>query len=167
MKIKRIIYAVCIFMIALFFQGNIAKALDIPTGNKTIQECINWTNNLQLGTSVSSVLVPYHEPGFNRPQQQLVNDKNEPVLIVYCRTGWVADGLTTDDEFTPLVFTNNILTSVGWAALGGPKTFANRALSQQQQQQALQLELQRRQHEQNFWKGVQDFGLCLGGYITC
>jgi hypothetical protein len=41
------------------------------------------------------------------------------------RTGWVSDGLTTDDEFTPYVFTDEVLTSIGWVALGGPKTTAS------------------------------------------
>jgi hypothetical protein len=44
------------------------------------------------------------------------------VEIYYFRSGRQPDGLTTDDEFTPYVFTNGILTAIGWAALGGPKS---------------------------------------------
>lgn len=44
------------------------------------------------------------------------------IEIYYFRSGWQPDGLTTDDEFTPYVFTNRILTSIGWTALGGART---------------------------------------------
>ena len=169
MKIKRIIYAVCIFMIAIIFHGNTATAINVTTEgtHRTMQECANLINKLQIGTSAANVEIPYHEPGSSRPMEKFTDSNGQMVVIAYCRTAWVSDSQMTDDEYTPLVFTNGVLTSLGWRALGGPKTFANRALSQQQQQQAMQLELQRRQHEQNFWKGIQDFGLCLGGYITC
>lgn len=48
---------------------------------------------------------------------------NDLIEIYYFRTGWQADGLVTDDEFVPYVFTNGELTAIGWTALGGPKTF--------------------------------------------
>ena len=38
------------------------------------------------------------------------------------RSSQQPDGLTTDDEFTPYIFTNGILTGIGWTVLGGPKT---------------------------------------------
>ena len=44
------------------------------------------------------------------------------VEIYYARSGRQPDGLTTDDEFTPYVFTNGKLTAIGWTTLGGPKT---------------------------------------------
>ena len=33
-----------------------------------------------------------------------------------------ADGLTTDDEFTPYIFNNGKLVGIGWQVLGGPKS---------------------------------------------
>lgn len=47
---------------------------------------------------------------------------NNVIEIFYFRSGWISDGLITDDEFTPYVFTNGMLTSIGWVALGGAKT---------------------------------------------
>ncbi len=49
---------------------------------------------------------------------------NDDVLveIYYMRTGWVSDGITTDDEFTPFIFNNGQLVGIGWASLGGPKS---------------------------------------------
>ena len=42
--------------------------------------------------------------------------------IHFFRSGRQPDGLTTDDEFTPYVFKNGVLTAIGWTVLGGPKT---------------------------------------------
>ena len=41
------------------------------------------------------------------------------VEIYYARTLRQADGLTTDDEFTPYVFNNGKLVGIGWTSLGG------------------------------------------------
>lgn len=61
-----------------------------------------------------------------RPPEMLtiqnVDGSTSHIEIVYYRTGWQSDGLLTDDELTPYVFKDGILTSVGWTALGGPKT---------------------------------------------
>jgi len=50
--------------------------------------------------------------------------KKEGVLveILYFRSGWQSDGLTTDDEFTPYLFNDGKLVAVGWAVLGGAKS---------------------------------------------
>ncbi|MEA1884020.1 MAG: DUF3192 domain-containing protein [Thermotogota bacterium] len=44
------------------------------------------------------------------------------VEILYFRSGWQPDGLTTDDEFTPYLFNNGKLVAIGWVTLGGPKS---------------------------------------------
>jgi hypothetical protein len=44
------------------------------------------------------------------------------VEIIYFRSGWQSDGLTTDDEFTPYIFNDGKLVAIGWATLGGPKS---------------------------------------------
>lgn len=44
------------------------------------------------------------------------------VEIIYFRSGWQSDGLTTDDEFTPYLFNDGKLVAIGWAILGGPKS---------------------------------------------
>lgn len=46
----------------------------------------------------------------------------ELVEIYYFRSGWHADGLNTDDEFTPYIFRNGKLTHVGWRTLTGART---------------------------------------------
>jgi hypothetical protein len=42
--------------------------------------------------------------------------------IVYIRSGHVADGALTDDEYTPFLFQDGVLIGYGWTALGGKKT---------------------------------------------
>ena len=54
------------------------------------------------------------------PDKYLQNGKR--IEIYYMRSGRQADGLTTDDEFTPYVFEDDTLIAIGWAALGGAKT---------------------------------------------
>jgi hypothetical protein len=44
------------------------------------------------------------------------------VEILYFRSGWNSDGLTTDDEFTPYIFNDGKLVAVGWHTLGGTKS---------------------------------------------
>ena len=48
------------------------------------------------------------------------------IEIHYVRSGWVRDGLTTDDEFTPYIFNNGILVAIGWTTLGGPKSISKK-----------------------------------------
>lgn len=50
--------------------------------------------------------------------------KKEGVLveILYFRSGWQSDGLTTDDEFTPYLFNDGKLVAVGWEVLGGARS---------------------------------------------
>jgi hypothetical protein len=44
--------------------------------------------------------------------------------IVFFRSRTFADGIVTDDEFTPYVFEDGVLVAIGWTAIGGPKTQA-------------------------------------------
>jgi hypothetical protein len=44
------------------------------------------------------------------------------VEIYYARSARQADGLTTDDEFTPYVFNDGKLVDIGWTAIGGAKS---------------------------------------------
>jgi len=44
------------------------------------------------------------------------------VVIYYARTLRQADGLLTDDEFTPYVFNNGELVGIGWTSIGGAKS---------------------------------------------
>jgi hypothetical protein len=60
--------------------------------------------------------------GALRRPPEAFSTEHETVEIYYFRSGWVQDGKSTDDEFTPFVFRNGRLASIGWQALGGPKS---------------------------------------------
>lgn len=87
---------------------------------------------VELGASKEAVL-PALEP---TQSSLLVGQRKLPdryvqgtltVEIYYFRSGRQPDGLTTDDEFTPYMFVDGKLVSIGWAALGGPPTAARGA----------------------------------------
>jgi len=61
------------------------------------------------------------EPGERKYSEKYING-NTLVEIYYYRSLRQADGITTDDEFTPYVFNDNKLVAIGWQSLGGPKT---------------------------------------------
>jgi hypothetical protein len=77
---------------------------------------------------VLSILGPSQEHlrgELRRPPEAFTTD-HETVEIYYFRSSWTRDGKSTDDEFTPFVFRNGRLTSIGWQALGGPKSVGER-----------------------------------------
>ncbi len=55
-------------------------------------------------------------------QPDMYTKNGVSVEILYFRSGWQSDGLTTDDEFTPYIFNDGKLVAVGWAVLGGAKS---------------------------------------------
>jgi len=55
-------------------------------------------------------------------QSDMYKKNGVRVDIIYFRSGWNPDGLTTDDEFTPYIFNDEKLVAVGWQTLGGTKS---------------------------------------------
>jgi hypothetical protein len=93
----------------------------------SIEKYSDQARVVQLGDpkeKVLSILVPTQEdlkPDERKSAESFL--KNDVRTDIYFfRSRRQGDGLTTDDEFTPYVFTNGVLTAVGWTALGGPKT---------------------------------------------
>ena len=95
--------------------------------DRAIAEYNSAMKQIQIGDSRNKVI-----PILDSTQQNLdpKNRKNpdqlikrgKKIFIYYARTGRQPDGLSTDDEFTPYVFVNDKLQSIGWHALGGPKS---------------------------------------------
>jgi hypothetical protein len=73
---------------------------------------------------VIGILKPSQKRLSNSEIKQSDMYKKEGVLveILYFRSGWNSDGLTTDDEFTPYVFNDGKLVAVGWQTIGGAKS---------------------------------------------
>ncbi|MDH5561845.1 MAG: DUF3192 domain-containing protein [Deltaproteobacteria bacterium] len=84
-------------------------------------------HTIELGDSkknVLSTLLPTQESlcdTCRKSPEKFMRD-GKKVEIYFMRTGWTQDGKTSDDEFTPYVFTDGFLTGIGWENLGGPKT---------------------------------------------
>jgi len=95
--------------------------------HSSIKKYYSVADQVQLGDSkekVFGILVP--------TQVKLPYDEMKPadfymegedfMEIHYFRSGRQPDNLTTDDEFTPYVFKNEVLIAIGWKTLGGPKS---------------------------------------------
>lgn len=96
--------------------------------NKTVKNYRIGSNQIVLGDSLEKVMSVF-EPLQNRlaqqflkPSEQYITEDGKHIYIYYVRSGWTSDGLTTDDEFTPYMFENKKLISIGWQALGGEKS---------------------------------------------
>ena len=94
---------------------------------QTVDDYIAAAPRVSLGMSkaeVIEILQPSQKRLSSTEIKQPDMYKKDGVLveILYFRSGWQSDGLTTDDEFTPYLFNDNKLVAKGWAILGGPKS---------------------------------------------
>ena len=94
---------------------------------KAIREHQKVSHMIKLGDSKSKVikiLAPTQKGLYLKdarlPEKYL--EGNDRVEIYFIRSRHIADGLTTDDEFTPYCFKNGVLTGIGWQQLGGAKS---------------------------------------------
>lgn len=95
----------------------------------TIDDYMAAAEKISLGMTkpqVVEILQPTQKRLFNTEikQPDMYEKDGAVVEILYFRSGWQPDGINTDDEFTPYLFKDGKLVSVGWTALGGPKTHA-------------------------------------------
>jgi hypothetical protein len=98
----------------------------------TIDDYMAEAPKVKLGMSIEEVkkiLEPSQQRLKNTDIKQPDMYEKEGVLvdILYFRSGWQDDGITTDDEFTPYLFNDGKLVAVGWEILGGPKSHAQAA----------------------------------------
>ena len=98
--------------------------------NNTLQNYARVENQISLGDSKEKVLalleplqrnLPYDE---RKPSETYIKN-GKTYFIYYMRSRLISDGVATDDEFTPYQFEDGKLISIGWTALGGPKTVAH------------------------------------------
>lgn len=96
---------------------------------QTVDEYDAAESQVQLGDSkqrVLEILEPTQKHLTNsewRKRPDRYTEEGVLVEIYYFRSGLQSDGLTTDDEFTPYIFNNDKLVGIGWAMIGGPKTY--------------------------------------------
>lgn len=91
---------------------------------EAIKEYQAAESKVKIGDSkeeVLGILQPTQEklsPEYKRAPEHWVDTKNgKTVDLNYFRSGWIADGKLTDDEFIPYLFLDNTLIAVGWNAL--------------------------------------------------
>nr|MBA2253430.1 hypothetical protein [Nitrospirales bacterium] len=73
-----------------------------------------------LSPSQDRVPSMYRRPSESYVRYEAENTTRE-IDIYYFRSARYPDGLNADEEFTPYVFTDGVLTAIGWTALRGPK----------------------------------------------
>jgi hypothetical protein len=102
---------------------------------RTVDEYVAAAPKVSLGMTKAEV-VELLKPSQSRlrntdvRQPDMFTKAGALVEILYFRSGWQDnENFTTDDEFTPYLFKDGKLASVGWVTLGGPKSQAQ-ALSQ-------------------------------------
>jgi hypothetical protein len=93
----------------------------------TVDDYMLSSPKVRLGMTKNDVIVilqPSQKRLSNTQIKQPDVYKKDGVLveILYFRSGWQSDGLTTDDEFTPYLFNDGKLVAIGWAILGGAKS---------------------------------------------
>ena len=76
-------------------------------------------------SEVVSTLPDQSKLGAHGRVPSFFKDGGNDVAVYYYRTARIPDGMATDDEFTPYIFVNGRLTSIGWQALGGPRNYGN------------------------------------------
>lgn len=94
---------------------------------KVVDDYVAVAQNVNLGMNMQQVdgilaasQAPLSSTETKRPDKYIKSGVN--VDIVYYRSGWNSDGLTTDDEFTPYIFNDGKLVAIGWQTIGGPKS---------------------------------------------
>lgn len=120
-------------LVPLAFLWTVSSCAQIVNFNATndirnsISKYYSVASKIKLGDSrekVFEILDPTQSslPRIYRKASDVFIKDENIVEVHYYRTGHISDGLTTDDEFTPYLFKNGKLESIGWLALGGPKT---------------------------------------------
>ncbi len=101
--------------------------------NRAISLHRQGAQQIRIGDSKSSVLHNLR-PAFlatkssEHRTQEMFMRKGKTIEIHYVRSGWIADGANTDDEYTPYIFEDDVLVAIGWRTLGGAKTRGNTAI---------------------------------------
>ena len=120
-----IIKLVSTLLFAILFTGcGAVHELQVKSATSSYFEVAQKVDLGDSKDSVLNLLLPTQKglsATLTKSSEKYVND-DVLVEIYYMRTGWVSDGITTDDEFTPFIFNNGQLVGIGWASLGGPKS---------------------------------------------
>ena len=117
-------------LIVLFLLTTVISSCAVSTVfevDANIKEYNSHSHKISLGDSkekfletIYSLQVDLHDK-YKKPPESYLKD-GVIVEIFFMRSRRQADGLTTDDEFTPYIFNDGKLVAVGWTSIGGPIT---------------------------------------------
>jgi len=115
------------YLISSIFSISLLSGCAMSPYQQTVDDYVVAYQNISLGMlkhEVVSILTPSQKrmSSSELKQPDMYKKDGVNVDILYFRSGWNSDGLTTDDEFTPYVFNNDKLVAVGWQSLGGAKS---------------------------------------------
>ena len=113
-----------LFYITIFSLCGCGTAYRIDNASDQYRQASSYIN---LGDSKEKVLKILSSSQADLSASQVKSPEKfmkgkDIIEIHFMRSGRQPDGLTTDDEFTPYYFKNNILTGIGWQQLGGAKS---------------------------------------------
>ena len=127
-------FARCLILF-LFLAGCYADTAMIEYNNN--KHLVRLGDNINKALPILNNIQRTVPSDWLRPSDQFI-ENGKRYYVHYQRTGHTSDGVNTDDEFSPYVFIDDTLVSIGWAALGGPKTTGNAAAAAYNNQQASQ-----------------------------
>ncbi|MCK4883206.1 MAG: DUF3192 domain-containing protein [Candidatus Omnitrophica bacterium] len=112
------------FSLVVFLMYGCTTTSDVI--DEAVREYYTVQDEIKIGDSKEDVLAllelsqSHLKPVSQKPSARFTKD-GSVYDIYYVRTGRVPDGQTTDDEFTPYIFENDVLIEIGWDYLGGEK----------------------------------------------
>ncbi|MEM1434302.1 MAG: hypothetical protein AAGG11_09630 [Pseudomonadota bacterium] len=97
----------------------------VDTGSRyadTVDDYAAVAPHVALGMSlaqVNTLLAPtqLRLDNVERRPDEVFRNNSQEVLVRYYRSGWQPDGRLTDNEYTPYLFIDQTLVSVGWLPL--------------------------------------------------
>ena len=100
-------------------------ALQIDQASREFNKVQDQVSLGDFKDKVLAILNPTQEnvPLNSRKKADKYIKESVLIEIYYMRTSRQSDGITTDDEFTPYIFNDGKLVGIGWALMGGPKSY--------------------------------------------
>lgn len=131
---------------------------------KSLRNVEKTSNTIKIGDDqeatvkkLETAMQPYNNRFEKRDLTSIHLKSGKSYQVYFVRNAIYPDGLDTDDEYLPFVFSKGKLIGVGWERLGGPKTHYSPELVQYH----YQLQWQRAQALQDFGSSLQQAGMQL------
>lgn len=116
--------AMYVMVVGVALAGCVGPAYNIDKATEKYDAVENQVNLGDSKEKTLAILSPTQDsvPRNSRKKPDRYKKEGVVVEIYYMRTGRQADGITTDDEFTPYIFNDGVLVGIGWNVIGGPKS---------------------------------------------